>query len=354
MMRPLHWLLAAVLAIVLHGGLLALAASSPQADVERSAGRPGAVWGLPVETISDTITPSAPDSSATHAEPVEDATEIEPVETVAVEQPADAEPVNPAPAEPVNSPPVAESIRETAEPTLEAVAPADESPHAEDTPPAVAARTGGIAVAVPAEEASDVETLEIETAAPLEVAALEPAANEVAAEDITMPLPPVRPADVPRTTTKPVSKPAPAKPTTAAASAARPTAAKSAARSTGSGTPGAAPAGEQVGSGGTRQADGGKALVSSFAGRVAAHLQRHKRYPGDAADKRLSGTATVTFTIGSDGRVRGAKLARSSGQGVFDREVVAMVGRAEPFPQIPPAIGRSAMTFTVPVRFKPN
>ena len=94
-------------------------------------------------------------------------------------------------------------------------------------------------------------------------------------------------------------------------------------------------------------------MVTSYAGRVASHLQRHKRYPADT-QRGQTGTATITFTIGSDGRVRGSRLSRSSGVNTFDREVLAMLGRAAPFPPIPPAIGKSSMTFTVPIRFRPR
>jgi periplasmic protein TonB len=296
--RAGDWAIAAVVAIGLHGAVLGVAMSSNGVMMEASAGRPGAVWGLPVETIADIVDPA----SSSVAEPTEvdaettETTDVQTAEAVEMASLTDTEPVSEAPTA---------SIWE-----------------------------GGIAVA-----ATEVEPAEpVDAAEEVEVAALTPAeaSEAIAAEDITTPLPRLRPNEVPRVEAPP--KPLATKLKTPAKPVAK----------------AAAPAGEQVGSGGKRQGDGGRQLVSSYAGRVASHLQRYKRYPAGAGDQRLTGTATITFTIGADGRVRAARLARSSGAGVFDREVVAMVDRAAPFPPIPPAIGKTAMTFTVPVRFKPR
>ncbi len=340
MIRAGHWVVAAGVAVALHGVVLGFAMSSDEVMMEASAGRPGMVWGLPVEAVADVVDPASPPAAeSAEAERADVADDVEPTEPVAEVVPLEVS----EPAEPLPEPVTAD--------TIEAASVGETVPVAEAAP--VSAWQGGIAVT--AEEVEPIETPE--AAAEFDVAALSPAESSttVPAEDVTAPLPRIRPDDVPRVEapakrqaakTPPKSKAAPSKPK----SASGPAAARTSARQGSS----AAPAGEQVGSGGRRQADGGRQLVSSYAGRVASHLQRHKRYPKEAAEEHLTGTATITFTIGANGRVRSARLARSSGTGAFDREVVAMVDRAAPFPPIPPAIGKSTMTFTVPVRFQPR
>jgi len=342
MIRAGHWLAAATVALAIHGGLLGLAMSSPEVAMERSAGRPGAVWGLPVETIADVVDPS----EASAAEPVDTA------ETVEAET-AEPEPVE---AETVETPDVPEAVDVAAVPVPEPL----ETPSAETPPtepleetPTTAAWDGWLTVMPETTEAVE----PMEAASEVQVAALTPVeqTEPLEAQDVTIPVPPVRPKDVPRVEAPPQTKTkTQAKPKSVSAKKTQSASANASARATGRQASAAAPAGEQVGSGGRKASDGGRHLVSSYAGRVAAHLQRHKRYPKEAAANNLSGTATITFTIGTDGRVRASRVSRGSGAGVLDREVVAMVDRAAPFPPIPKAIGKSTMTFTVPVRFQPR
>jgi len=390
MIRPVHWLIAAVVAVALHVAVLGFANTEQDVQMERSAGAAGAVWGLPMEMVSDivdpTMEPSRPAEAVDQTEVTEEETPEEtevvepetPQETETVEQEPEVEPeitdptelaeaveaTQPAPAEPVET---VEAV--TPEPVAETPEP---DPVETDEPMQVASYQGGIAVAPdPVEEAQPAEATEVdpleavpevtavEPVTETEVAAVTPVteALEVEAED-AVPMPRIRPADVPRIEAPPkpkvVKKPEPKKPAPKKAAPA-PTRTTTTTRATTTRSlQASAPAGEQVGTGGTRQGASGQHLVSSYAGKVAAHLRRHKRYPREAAAKRQSGTATVSFSISSSGGVRSARLARSSGNRAFDQEVVAMVRRAAPFPPIPSAIGKSSMTFTVPVRFQPR
>jgi protein TonB len=90
---------------------------------------------------------------------------------------------------------------------------------------------------------------------------------------------------------------------------------------------------------------------SNYRGRVAAHLARHKRFPADARSRGDQGSAMVTFAIDGNGRVTSVRLARGAGAPTLDREAIAMVHRASPFP--PPPGGRG-MSFSVPVSFRIN
>jgi protein TonB len=58
----------------------------------------------------------------------------------------------------------------------------------------------------------------------------------------------------------------------------------------------------------------------------------------------------VTFTVGSSGALVGVALTGGSGAAILDREALAMVRRASPFPPIPAGLG-SKMTVRAPIRF---
>lgn len=91
------------------------------------------------------------------------------------------------------------------------------------------------------------------------------------------------------------------------------------------------------------------ASATNYAGQVARHLLRFKRYPPEARARGQSGTASVAFSVNGAGNAQGVRLVRSSGHASLDQEAVAMVQRASPFP--PPPNGRAG-PFTVPANFR--
>jgi protein TonB len=99
------------------------------------------------------------------------------------------------------------------------------------------------------------------------------------------------------------------------------------------------------GSSGGAQAAGN----SNYYGLVAAHLARYKQYPSDARSRGEQGTATVSFRLDGSGRVSSVSLQRGSGSASLDRESVATVGRASPFPAPPSG---QAISFSVPLSFR--
>ena len=88
-----------------------------------------------------------------------------------------------------------------------------------------------------------------------------------------------------------------------------------------------------------------------YEGLVMAQLARNKRYPTDARMRHQEGVATLRFTIGRDGRLLGFKLEAGSGHASLDREVLAMVERAAPFPAFPPEMPQAQLELVMPVRF---
>lgn len=82
--------------------------------------------------------------------------------------------------------------------------------------------------------------------------------------------------------------------------------------------------------------------------KLAAHLERRKRYPAAARRQRQQGTAQVRFTIDASDNVGSVKLVRSSGIAALDDEVLALMQRASPVPVPPPGVAR---TIVVSIRF---
>lgn len=80
---------------------------------------------------------------------------------------------------------------------------------------------------------------------------------------------------------------------------------------------------------------------------LMAHLNRYKQFPSGGSQ----GVAVVDFTIDRSGGVLSARLSRSSGDPVLDREAVALVRRSSPVPAPPSGQGGSSISISVPIRF---
>ena len=82
---------------------------------------------------------------------------------------------------------------------------------------------------------------------------------------------------------------------------------------------------------------------------VYGHLQRFKRYPSAARGK--SGTVVVRFVLNRAGDVIESAVTKSSGNDVLDREAIAILQRASPFPAFPAAKPDAQDTYIAPVNF---
>lgn len=89
----------------------------------------------------------------------------------------------------------------------------------------------------------------------------------------------------------------------------------------------------------------------SYYGRILAHLNRHKRYPDAARLRRQEGVPQVSFVIDRSGRVQSFALAKSCGIPALDEEALALIGRANPLPAIPPELQRESLSLVVPIEF---
>lgn len=83
---------------------------------------------------------------------------------------------------------------------------------------------------------------------------------------------------------------------------------------------------------------------------LVAHLDRHKRYPADRAQK--SAEILVSFVLDRVGHVLSASIAKGSGDPAFDEAALAMIHRSDPVPQPPPAVADEGLSFTLPVIFR--
>ena len=99
----------------------------------------------------------------------------------------------------------------------------------------------------------------------------------------------------------------------------------------------------------SRMNDGGaSAAASASAARMWGAMVRGA-IQGRARSVGAAGTATVRFTVSRSGRVLGASLAGSSGNGSIDAAAVAAASGS--LPPAPPEFTGAQQSFTLPVRF---
>jgi TonB family protein len=83
---------------------------------------------------------------------------------------------------------------------------------------------------------------------------------------------------------------------------------------------------------------------------VAAILRSAMSYPRDAKTRREEGVVRVTFQLDHKGNVVASGIAESSGNALLDREALAMIQRAQPFPASPWG-GDDTVDFATAIRF---
>jgi TonB family protein len=91
-------------------------------------------------------------------------------------------------------------------------------------------------------------------------------------------------------------------------------------------------------------------IKAAWQKQLVAHLDRHKRYPAEAA--RRSVELTVSFTLDRMGHVVAAQVIRGSGDAGFDAAALSMMRRADPVPKPPALVADEGLNFTLPVIFR--
>lgn len=304
----LRWVLAAVLVVAVHGGLVALVDAWRTED--SPAGEPAPVMMI------DLMPASAPDVAsddadpgplAEEAPPMEDIPEMDDVPPIEDVQPEPEPEVVPEP-EPIPEPEV------VPEPIPEPLPPEPIEPEIVETPPV-----------------------------PEPVVSLPP------------PPPPrpvieEKPKPEPKPKAEPKPKPEPKKQERPKAqprrNADRPPAERTTAPQSSRGQPG--PRTAAASSGGMASLS---AAPPSWRSAIMSHIHRHKRYPAAARQRGDQGIARVQFVIDRSGRVLSYRLLGTSGSPLLDQEAQATIQRASPFPPLPDSVPGSRMPITVPLRF---
>jgi protein TonB len=106
-----------------------------------------------------------------------------------------------------------------------------------------------------------------------------------------------------------------------------------------------AQAGQQASHRGAPQGQAQAAGMSpgAYAALLAAEVARHKVYPAAARASQATGSVGVTFTVGPSGRVVSHSITRSSGNGLLDGAVHAMMAAVHA-PPPPGGVFRSSTT----------
>ncbi|APG28831.1 hypothetical protein A7E78_13930 [Syntrophotalea acetylenivorans] len=112
------------------------------------------------------------------------------------------------------------------------------------------------------------------------------------------------------------------------------------------------PVGGTAGGGSGKHDTGRGSALDGYRNRVRMHIDRAKRYPKIAQQRRIEGMAVVSFRLSSAGKViAGPDLVKGSGYGLIDRASLRAVTRGAPYPKYPGPADPAGHAFEVPVRF---
>ena len=92
-------------------------------------------------------------------------------------------------------------------------------------------------------------------------------------------------------------------------------------------------------------------VTASWQTDLVKHLQRYKRYPGQAQARGEEGIVMLAFSVDRNGHVLARRVIQSSGHSALDDEVIAMIERAQPLPSFPPSMTEAKLDLVVPIRF---
>ncbi|MGK6356378.1 TonB family protein [Sphingomonas sp. DT-207] len=89
----------------------------------------------------------------------------------------------------------------------------------------------------------------------------------------------------------------------------------------------------------------------AYAARIRAWLLAHQTYPRHARMRRQEGIVRVRFVLDRDGRLLEGRVVSSSGVDLLDREGLAMLSRAVPYPKAPDEVAGDRIEFSAPIEF---
>ena len=97
---------------------------------------------------------------------------------------------------------------------------------------------------------------------------------------------------------------------------------------------------------------GGEALGADWLAELSAYVERHKRYPEQAAQNNEEGDSTISIVVERDGRVfgRGVDLVRRSGSQFLDMGLLSMF-RDKQLPPFPPGAPHDRETIQITMHY---
>ena len=90
---------------------------------------------------------------------------------------------------------------------------------------------------------------------------------------------------------------------------------------------------------------------NQYFGQLMSWMNKHKHYPPALKKKKQAGVVEVQFTIGRDGELLDASIAKSCGNSALDEAALQMMTDAAPFPPIPGFINQAPLTLVIPVEY---
>ena len=97
---------------------------------------------------------------------------------------------------------------------------------------------------------------------------------------------------------------------------------------------------------------GVKGASSNYIAILQSWLEKHKKYPRRAQRKGQEGIVMLYFKMDKQGNVLNYRIKESSGYTQLDKEVEAMIKRAQPLPRIPDDMNKDTLELIVPVQFQ--
>jgi protein TonB len=93
------------------------------------------------------------------------------------------------------------------------------------------------------------------------------------------------------------------------------------------------------------------ALSSAYMRTLIQKIQNCKRYPRLARDRGIEGEALIEFFLAGDGKLLDARVIRSSGFTILDKEALLTIRRASPFPKLPEGTLAGQVVLKVTINF---
>jgi protein TonB len=91
--------------------------------------------------------------------------------------------------------------------------------------------------------------------------------------------------------------------------------------------------------------------LPNWTSQLVARLERYKRYPSEALSRGEHGVVRLAFSVDRNGGVHLARILRSSGSRLLDRETLSLVARAAPLPPPPAELPGAQIAIVVPIRY---